>query len=180
VASYDPGNGKCIWMIRGPTEQYVASLVYNPKADLLFMTGGFPDHHLMAIKHNGTGDVTDTAVAWHVTKASCVSYVPSPISEGDYFLVVSDTGHVNCFEAATGRLVWQERIGSHHASPVSADGLVYFLSDDGTTTVIKPGPEFKVMARNELGEHCFASPAISNGHLFIRAEKHLYCICGCD
>jgi len=179
VASYDPDTGKQIWIIQGPTEQYVASLVYNPKVNLLFMTGGFPDHHLMAIKPDGTGDVTDSAVAWHVTKASCVSYVPSPISAGDYFLVVSDTGHANCFEAATGKLLWQEKIGSHHASPVSADGLVYFLSDEGVMTVVRPGPEYKVAARNVLGENCFASPAISGGHVFIRAEKHLYCICGC-
>ncbi len=176
VASYNPDDGKLHWIIRGPTEQFVASLVYNQHADLLFMTGGFPEHHLLAIRHTGSGNVTDTAVAWHNTKASCVSYVPSPISEGNYFLVVSDSGYANCFEAATGNLLWQEKLGEHHASLVSAKELIYFLNDDGVMNVVRPGPEFVRVARNELGEPCFASPAISQGQLFIRGEKHLYCI----
>ncbi len=187
VASYDPDTGKPHWYIKGPTEQFVASLVYNPKADLLFMTGGFPQHHLLGLRHNGKGDLGNIMhvpkadlpqVAWHHTKASMVSYVSSPISEGDYFLVVSDNGMANCLAAATGELAWQEKIGSHHASPVSANGLVYFVADNGVTTVVKPGPKFEVVAKNELGEGCFASPAISNGQIFIRADRHLYCIGG--
>ena len=176
VASYNPDDGKLHWIIHGPTEQFVASLVYNFNADLLFMTGGFPEHHLLAIRHNGSGNVTDTAIAWHNTKASCVSYVPSPISEGDYFLVVSDSGYANCFVAATGKLLWQEKLGEHHASPVSAKELVYFLNDNGVMNVVWPGEEFVRVARNELGEACFASPAISEGRLYIRGEKHLFCI----
>ena len=176
VASYNPDDGKLHWIIHGPTEQFVASLVYNWNTDLLFMTGGFPEHHLLAIRHNGSGDVTDTAIAWHNTKASCVSYVPSPISEGDYFLVVSDSGYANCFVAATGKLLWQEKLGEHHASPVSAKELVYFLNDKGVMNIIWPGEEFVRVARNELGEACFASPAISEGRLYIRGEKHLFCI----
>lgn len=176
VASYDPDTGKAHWYLKGPTEQFVASLVYNPKADLLFLTGGFPEHHLLGLKHTGSGIIGTNELAWHHTKASYVSYVPSPISEGDYFLVVSDTGMANCFVAATGELAWQEKVGSHHASLVSANGLVYFLSDDGVTTVVKPGPKYEVVARNPLGESSFASPAISNGRLFIRGEKSLFCI----
>ncbi len=176
VASYNPDDGRLHWIIHGPTEQFVASLVYNPKADLLFMTGGFPEHHLLGIRHTGSGNVSDTAIAWHNTKASCVSYVPSPISEGNYFLVVSDSGFANCLEAATGHLLWQEKVGEHHASLVSANELVYFLNDDGVMNVVRPGAEFARVARNELGEACFASPAISHGQLFIRGEKHLFCI----
>ena len=176
VASYNPDDGKLHWIIRGPTEQFVASLVYNQPADLLFMTGGFPEHHLLGIRHNGSGDVTDTAIAWHNTKASCVSYVPSPISEGNYFLVASDSGYANCLEATTGMLLWQEKLGEHHASLVSANELVYFLNDDGVMNVVRPGAEFARVARNELGEACFASPAISHGQLFIRGAKHLFCI----
>ena len=176
VASYDPDTGKLHWYLKGPTEQFVASLVYNPKADLLFMTGGFPEHHLLGLKHTGSGIIGTNEIAWHQTKASYVSYVPSPISEGDYFLVVSDTGMANCFAAATGELAWQEKVGSHHASLVSANGLVYFLADNGVTTIVKPGPKYEVIARNVLGEDCFASPAISNGRLFLRGEKTLFCI----
>ncbi len=176
VASYDPNNGKLHWMLDGPTEQFVASMVYNPTADLLFMTGGFPEHHLLGMKYDGQGKIDDSKIVWHSTKASSVSYVPSPISEGKYFLIVSDSGFANCLEAANGNLLWQERLGSHHASLVSSDGLVYFLSDTGTTTVVKPGEHYQAVATNELGETCFASPAISQGQIFIRGEKNLFCI----
>jgi outer membrane protein assembly factor BamB len=174
VASYDPNSGVQLWVIDGPTEQFVASPVYSAKEDLLFVTGGFPDHHILAIKPNGQGNVTHSHIVWRTNKGA--AYVPSPIIEGDYFLVVSDSGVAHCFEAKSGRLAWQERLGEHHASLVSAAGLVYFLSDEGVTTVVKPGPEYQNAARNEIGEHCFASPAISNGQIFLRGEHHLYCI----
>lgn len=176
VAAYDPRTGAQQWIVQGPTEQFVASLVYHQGAGLYFMTGGFPDHHLLAIRPGGTGDVTGTHIAWRHNRASYVSYVPSPIAAGDWFLLVSDTGQACCFEAATGRLVWQEKLGEHHASPVSAAGLVYFLSDDGVATVVRPGPVFDRVARNELGERCFASPALSSGRLFIRGDQHLFCL----
>jgi outer membrane protein assembly factor BamB len=176
VTGYDPRDGKLLWILDGPTEQFVASVVFNRRANLFFMTGGFPDHHLLAIRPDGVGNVTASHVAWRHNRASYVSYVPSPISEGDYFLVVSDPGYACCFEAATGKLVWQEKLGEHHASLVSANGLVYFLSDEGVVTVVKPGPNFEAVARNELGEKCFASPAPSQGQIFIRSDRHLWCI----
>jgi len=175
VASYDPHDGRRHWIIDGPTEQYVASLVYNGK--LLFMTAGFPELHIMGIRPDGSGNVTETHVAWHTTKGC--SYVPSPIvgGGGKYFLVVSDGGIASCFEAATGQRHWMQRIGPHYsASLVEADGLVHFLSDEGVTTIVRPGEQFKVVAENELGENCYASPAISGGRIYLRAEKHLYCI----
>lgn len=173
-ASYDPNDGKLIWIIDGPTEQFVASPVYSEKCKLLFFSGGYPDHHIIAVNPDGKGNVTDTKIVWRTHKG--VAYVPSPIIEGDYFLIVSDSGVAHCFEAATGKLQWQERTGEQHASLVSANGQVYFLNDDGVTYVIKPGPEFQLTAKNELGERCFASPAISNGQLFIRGDRHLFCI----
>jgi outer membrane protein assembly factor BamB len=176
VASYDPSNGRLHWYLNGPTEQFVASIVYNPKADLLFMSGGFPEHHIMGIRPHGRGTIGPEQIAWHHTRASWVSYVPSPISESDYFLIVSDPGYACCFNAATGELMWQEKLGSHHASLVSANGLVYFTSDRGLTTVVKPGSKLNVVARNELGEGVFASAAISQGQMFIRGDQHLFCL----
>ncbi len=175
VASYDPRDGSRHWIIDGPTEQYVASLVYNGK--LLFMTAGFPEFHIMGIRPDGRGNVTDTHVAWRTTKGC--AYVPSPIvgGRGKYFLLASDLGICSLFEASTGKRHWMERIGPHYSSsPVEADGLVHFLSDRGVTTIIRPGEKFDVVAINSLGENCYASPAISHGQIFIRAEKHLYCI----
>jgi outer membrane protein assembly factor BamB len=174
VASYDPRTGKMHWIIDGPTEQFVASPVYSPKCDLIFITGGYPDHHILAIRPDGLGNISKTHIAWRTTRGA--SYVPSPIVEGDYFLIVSDQGFGHCFEAATGKLLWQERLGEHHASLVSASGLVYFLNDNGVMTVVRPGPAFEPVARNELGERCFASPAISEGQIFLRSDKHLFCI----
>ena len=99
------------------------------KKKLLFITGGFPDHHILAINPNGHGNVTRTHIVWRTNKG--VAYVPSPIIEGDYFLTVSDSGVAHCFLAKTGKLLWQERLGEHHASLFSANGLVYLLSDAG-------------------------------------------------
>ncbi|MBM3880058.1 MAG: serine/threonine protein kinase [Verrucomicrobia bacterium] len=176
VASYDPRDGGLHWIIDGPTEQFVASLVYHPGVELFFMTGGYPEHHLLAIRPDGLGNVTRTHIAWRHNRASYVAYVPSPIVVGDYFLIVSDPGYACAFEVGTGKLLWQEKLGEHHASLVSAGGLVYFLSDEGVTTVVRPGPEYMPVARNELGERCFASPALSRGQIFIRSDRHLFCI----
>ena len=138
------------------------------------MTGGFPDHHLLAIKPDGAGNVTKTKIVWRTNRG--VAYVPSPIIAGNYLLIVSDSGVAHCFDAATGKLFWQERMGEHHASLVSARGLVYFLNDVGVMNVVQPGTGFERVAQNQLGEKCFASPAISNGRLFLRGEKHLFCV----
>ncbi|HUS72328.1 MAG TPA: PQQ-binding-like beta-propeller repeat protein [Sedimentisphaerales bacterium] len=173
VASYDPDTGRQHWIIDGPTEQYVASLVYN--GELFFMTCGFPDRYMQLIRPNGRGNVTKTHVVWQ-TDRDC-SYVPSPVAFGPYFLVVSDSGVATCLNAKTGASLWRERLeGRHSASLVTANGLVYFLSDKGVMTIVKPGPEFKMVARNELGEKTDASPAISDGKIFLRGLKHLYCI----
>ena len=174
VASYDPRNGRRHWLIRGPTEQFVASLVYNK--GLIFMTGGFPDHHVMAIDPRGSGKITNAShVKWHYTKAD--SYVPSPIACGDYFIIVSDGGIGTCYEAESGKIQWQERLGTHYsASLVTAGGLVYFLDDNGLMKVIKPGATLEVVAENKLAEETYASPAISQGKLLIRGTDSLYCI----
>lgn len=174
VASYDPRTGSQHWIIDGPTEQFVASLVYSH--DLLYVTGGFPDRHILAINPTGSGNVTNTHIAWHHLRSG-VSYVPSPIAVGDYFLVASDDGVGTCFEAKTGNIAWQKRLAGHYSgSLLSSNGLVYFIDDDGVTKVVKPGPELEVVATNELGDACFASPAACDGQLFIRGDAYLWCI----
>ncbi|HEY1785966.1 MAG TPA: PQQ-binding-like beta-propeller repeat protein, partial [Pirellulales bacterium] len=173
VASFDPRSGERHWIIDGPTEQFVASVVYNGR--LLFLTAGFPDLHMLAIRPDGHGNVTGTHIAWRTSKGA--SYVPSPIAAGDYFLVVADGGIATCFDADNGTTRWTQRMGPHFsASLVSAAGLVYFLADDGTTSVVRPGDKFDRVAENKLGEYCYASPAISQGQIFLRGEKHLYAI----
>ncbi len=175
VASYDPRTGARLWIIDGPTEQFVASLVMNE--GLVFVTGGFPDHHILTVDPTGRGNVTDSHIVWRHRKSGLVSYVPSPIAVGDYFFCISDQGIGGCYDAKTGKILWQERMGRRFsASLVAADGLIYCLDDDGTTKVIKAGPKYEVVAENKLGEFAYASLAISHGHLFLRTDNHLYCI----
>ncbi|MDP6251490.1 MAG: PQQ-like beta-propeller repeat protein [Verrucomicrobiota bacterium] len=173
VASYDPHNGKRHWIVDGPTEQFVASMVYN--GEYVFVTAGYPERHILAIRPDGSGNVTGTHVAWRTNRGA--AYVPSPIFAGPYLLVVADSGIASCFNAKTGKRHWMERLpGGHSPSTVSADGLVYFTSDRGVTTIVRPGKMFNVIARNELGEQISASPAISQGQIFLRTHQHLYCI----
>lgn len=174
VASYDPRNGRLHWMIDGPTEQFVASPVFNERTGLIYITGGFPDHHILAIQPDGEGNVSQSHIRWRTNKG--VAYVPSPICEGDWFLTVSDSGVGFCFNARTGDIAWQERMGETHASLVSANGLVYFTNDEGVTRVVRPGLQFELIAQNNLGEKVFASPAISGGRLLIRGERNLFCM----
>jgi hypothetical protein len=105
-----------------------------------------------------------------------VAYVPSPIVEGDHFLIVSDSGIGHCFDAKTGDIVWEERMKEHHASLTSAEGHVYFINDFGTLRAVKPGAKYDCLAESDVGEKVFASPALSDGQLFIRGEKSLICL----
>ncbi len=175
VASYDPETGKQHWIIDGPTEQFAASMVF---ADgVFFITGGFPQYHVLGIRPDGAGNVTGTHVLWRDEGKDVCSYVPSPIAWGPHFFIASDTGFASCFEAKTGKRLWNEKMSRHvSASPVAAAGRLYFVDDQGVTTVLKAGPSYEVLARNELGEECYASPALSRGRIYLRSVGHLYCI----
>ena len=87
------------------------------------------------------------------------------------------TGFLSCFEAKTGKRLWKQKLGRHHsASPVAAGGYLYFPDDQGITHVVKAGPAFELVSKNELGEECYASPALSRGRLYLRTAKSLWCI----
>jgi outer membrane protein assembly factor BamB len=173
VASYDPRTGKRHWIMDGPTEQFVASMVYN--GEYVFVTGGYPEKHIVAIDPTGTGNVTETHVGWRTIRGA--AYVPSPIVAGKYLLVVADGGIASCLDAKSGKRHWRERLdGGHNPSPVLADGIVYCFSDQGEATLIRLGEQFEVVAKNDLDEPVSASPAISQGQIFIRSHQALYCI----
>ncbi len=174
VTSYDPRTGSLLWMMDGPTEQFVASPVYDEKSGLLLLSGGFPEHHILAIRPDGVGNVTDTHIVWRTNKG--VSYVPSPVCDGGWFLIVSDSGIGHCFDAKSGEIVWEERMKEHHASQVAAEGRVYFINDFGLMRVIRPGKTYDLVAESELEEKVFASPALSEGQIFIRGGKSLFCL----
>ena len=103
--------------------------------------------------------------------------VPSLVHIKPWLFAIQDNGMASCQKAETGEVVWQERVGGgFSASPVAADGRIYLLDNNGDTTVIEAGPAYKVLAKNTLGEPTQASMAVSNGRIFIRTEKTLWCV----
>jgi outer membrane protein assembly factor BamB len=142
---------------------------------LVFATSGFGNPKLRAVQVNPDGDKTTRKVAWETNRN--VPMMPSAVFVKPYLFVVSEKGFAMCLEAATGKAKWQERLGGNYsASPVAADGYIYCLSEKGETVVIPADGKFEIIARNSLQEPCQASMAVSHSQLFIRTQKHLFCI----
>lgn len=175
VTSLSPQDGKILWVVNGQSEDAVITPVFNERTGLVLTCSSWPKRVLLAINPDGEGDVTQSKVVWSSNEGA--PYVPSPISVGDWFFTSGfATKEAFCYDAGTGKVLWREKMGLHHASPVSADGLVYFLNDDGVAHVVKAGPSYELLARNDLGEKTYASPAISEGQIFLRGFKNLYAI----
>jgi outer membrane protein assembly factor BamB len=172
VAAYEPEKGTEIWRVHyGSGYSVVPRPVFG--YGMVFLSSGFDSPVLYAIRVDGLGDVTKSHVAWTLKKGAPLT--PSPLLVGEELYTISDNGLASCLDAKTGKIHWQERIsGSHSASPIFADGKIFFLSEDGIGTVVKAAKEFEVLARNELGEKTLASYAATDGALFVRTEKHLY------
>ena len=174
VTGFDPDSGEPLWTVDGPSQEFAATPSYSEKSGLLFISSSWPECHLMAIQPTGAGNVTHTHVVWHDKKGA--PYIPSLIVADDYLLSLNPSGTAFCYEAKTGKVLWQEPLGRHHASPVLAAGLLFFINDKGEINVIKPGPAFHRVAKYDLGEPCYASPAISGGQVFLRGFKTLFCL----
>jgi len=174
IASYNPGDGSKYWFVSGPSEEFCSSPVYNEKSGLVLVSSAWPIRNLVAIKPDGQGDVTESKVVWQSRKGAF--YVPSPVCTDDYLFTTMTDGKVHCIEAATGKILWVEDMGLQYSSAVLANGLVYMPNDEGVITVIKPGPKFEYVAKNSIGERMNASPAISNGKIYLRGYQHLFCI----
>jgi outer membrane protein assembly factor BamB len=174
VTSYNPEDGSRYWFINGPSEDFCSSPVYNEKTGLVLISSAWPQRHLLAIKPDGNGDVSNSHIAWRSTDGAY--YVPSPVTVGDYLFTTMTNGWVHCIEVSTGKILWKENLGKQYASSVLINGLVYMPNDLGLITIIKPGPTFETIAKNSIGETMFASPAISNGKIYLRGTRHLFCI----
>jgi outer membrane protein assembly factor BamB len=174
VTGFDPDNGKELWTVDGPSEEFVATPFYDEKSKLVYVSSSWPQRHILAIRPDGNGNVTDTNIVWRDNKGA--PYIVSFVTVGDLFFSVNVNGKMFCYEAATGKTLWQENLKRHHASPVLVGGLIYCVNDDGQINVIKPGRTFDRVAQFEMGEQCYASPAISDGQVFLRGFEHLYCI----
>lgn len=173
VQGFNLKTGRRIWTAANSGEGVVPSIVIGD--GLIFTTSGFGESAMRAIRTGGKGDVTKTHIAWESEED--VSKVPSMLYVRPFLFLVTDTGVAKCLRASTGEEIWRNRLGGKHwASPIWADGRIYFLSEKGKTTVIADGGEFKVLAENELNEKCIASPAVSQKQIFIRSENNIYCI----
>ena len=168
---YNPRNGSEIWHAWHGSHTSAPRPVFG-QGMLLFVTGiGKPE--VWAMKPDGQGDVTRSNVVWQSDKS--VPKTASPVVVGDLLFMVSDDGMVSCLEIATGKQLWKNPIGGRFAaSPIYADGRLYFCDQKGTVTVIKPGRTCEILATNTLDTGCLASPAVSEKALFLRTKTHLY------
>jgi outer membrane protein assembly factor BamB len=168
---YDPRTGKELWKV-----QYADwSVAPRPLFDhgLVFFVTGLMKTELWAVRPDGQGDVSDTHVVWKL-KTHIGKYA-SPILVDGLIYSVAEESFLNCVDAATGQVIWGERIGGKYAaSPIYADGRLYFFSQQGTTTVLKPGRSLEVLATNSLANGFMASPAASGKAFYLRTKTHLY------
>jgi outer membrane protein assembly factor BamB len=173
TGAYDPHSGHELWRV---TYGDGFSVVPRPVfADgMLYLCSGFIRANLIAVNPQGaSGDATETNVVWKYDRG--VPTTPSVLVAGSEVYFVSDNGVATCLDAKSGEVRWTERLGGgFSASPVYAEGRVYFTNEDGTTYVVRAGQEYELLATNELGERALASPAVDDGTLFVRTASHLW------
>jgi outer membrane protein assembly factor BamB len=172
VYGYDPRSGRECWKVYHGSHTAAPRPVFGPGM-VMFVTG-MGKTELWAVKPDGQGDVTKSHVLWK-NSGKAVSKTASPVVVGKLLFMVSDGGVLSCLEIATGHELWKQRIGGHFAaSPIFAEGRLYFCSEEGKVTVIKPGGRYELLATNTLDSGCMASPVVSGKTLFLRTTTHLY------
>jgi outer membrane protein assembly factor BamB len=168
--AYSPINGDELWKLRHGGMNASARPLFGH--GMVLITAGTAGK-VFAVRPDGRGDVTDSKVEWKSTQA-----VPTRSSQlliGDLLFMVSDAGIASCVDAKTGEQIWQHRLqGKYSASPIYADGKIYFVSEEGFVPVIEPAKEFKLLAENKLGDGFMASPAAVDHELILRSRTHLY------
>lgn len=172
ASAHEPATGREIWRVEYPGGfSNVSRPVYGH--GLVYLSTGFNEPVLLAVRPTGEGDVTENEVAWRLRRGAPLTV--SPILVGGELYTVTDGGIATCIDALTGEIRWQHRLGGNHsASPVFAGGRIHFQNEEGVTTVIAPGAEFEQLARNELDGSTLASTAVSDGAFFVRTGTHLY------
>ena len=180
VTGHDPETGVELWRADGlnPQDNGAYRIVASPivNGDMIYAPTRV--RPLLALKAGGRGDITRSHLVW---KAMNGPDVPTPVTDGEYFYIVNDRGIVYVHDAKTGEEVYgRQRLatGTYSASPVMADGKIYITNEGGTTSVFRTGPEFELLATNEVDDYCLSSLAISDGQIFLRTTKHLYAIGG--
>jgi outer membrane protein assembly factor BamB len=178
VTGHDTNTGRELWRVEGlnPTDDPSARVVASPIAVGGQVIAAGRDRPILAIRAGARGNATGSHVAWTFAAGTDV---PTPVTDGTYLYIVNDRGIVSCLDVKTGREIYtRKRLRSHtySGSPVFADGRIYITDEGGVTSVIKAGPEFEVLAENDLDEYTLSSPAVSDGQIFIRTDAFLYAI----
>jgi outer membrane protein assembly factor BamB len=169
--SYDPRTGHEYWRVRYNSHSGAAMPLFGH--GLLYLNTGFGKADLMAVRPDGEGDVTTTHVVWVAKKT--IGSKPSQVLVGDLIFNVHDSGVASCLSAKTGEELWSKRLsGAYSASPLFADGKVYYFGEDGTATVIKAAPEYTELAKNTLDDGFMASPAVTGKALILRTRSAIY------
>jgi outer membrane protein assembly factor BamB len=173
IDAYNPVNGESLWYAGSQRQTPVPSPVFHN--GVIYLSRGYRNSDFMAIRPGGQGDVSSSNIIWRVPSGA--SYVPSILYYEGLLYVTNEVGIVTCTDAETGKQVWRQRLGGiFFASPVAGDGKIYMVSETGETFVLKAGRAPVILAQNNLDERILASPAISNGHLFLRSDGTLFCI----
>ena len=184
VRAYDPMTGKELWRLVGNPEVTATTPITGH--GLIFICNSYrPNQPIYAIRAGATGDISlkpnetsNQHVAWSMQRGG--TYMPSPLIYGEYLYTCANQGVMACYNPKTGERLYQQRIGdkggSYSASPVAADGKIYLSSEDGEIFVVKAGPKYELLATNQMGEVLMATPAISDGIIFVRGRNSVFAI----
>jgi outer membrane protein assembly factor BamB len=182
LAGYNPADGKANWwytwqFARSPLRT-VGSPVRAGNVVIATSGDGAGDRDIIAVKLGGKGELGSDHLAWQNRKNYPFPYVPCLLVHGDYLYSVHDKGVASCHAANSGEEVWNERLdpSGFTASPILVDGKIYAIANNGTVHVFEAATQFKRLAANKLGERVSSTPAVSDNRLFIRGDKHLFCI----
>jgi outer membrane protein assembly factor BamB len=184
IRGYDPETGKELWRLGG-SSQITAPTPIFAKDLIVVASGRRPEAPIFVIRAGASGDITlgkglsaSDQIVW--SRQQRGPYMPTPLIYGDYLYVLANQGIFDCYELSTGKEIYRQRLahqgGGFSASPVAADGRIYLSSEDGDVFVVKAGKDFDLLATNPMGERLMATPALSGGRIFIRAEHSLFAI----
>jgi outer membrane protein assembly factor BamB len=173
IDGYGAATGELRWYADAPRQTPIPSAVFH--GGLIYLTRGYRNSPYLALRPGGRGDVSGSHVVWRAPGGG--SYAASLVYYEGLLYFTNDVGVLTCADAKTGERIWQTRLdGVFFASPVAADGKIYLASETGETIVLKAGRAATILARNDLGERLVASPAISNGQIFLRSDARLFTI----
>lgn len=184
IRGYDPATGKELWRL-GRNSEITATTPFAANG-LVYVVGGYPPiRPIYAIRPGGSGDLSPQEgqtshefLAW--SKREGGSYMPTPLVYGQHLYIVQNNGVLSVYDATSGDRLYQQRVGdkpgAYSASPIAADGKIYFTSEDGEIFVVKAGAKYELVGSNSMGEVLMATPAISGGVMYVRGLKHLYAV----